>query len=328
MKDCLKRNNYISGVWFGAALAILIALPLVISRSWLSITTEILILSVAACGLNLLIGYCGRVNFGPAGLYAVGAYATGLFLEKTNIPFGAAMLAGPVMAGIISFPIGWFCVRCTSHYFALLSLAFGQIIWAAIHSWYSFTGGDDGIAGIRAPDFLMSITSYYYFTLVIVIICLVLLWMISHSSLGKTLQAIRENQHRAEFIGINSKRYLLIAFIVQGFFLGVAGSLYCGFSHAIFPVYASFLKGNDILIPCILGGIYNFTGPIVGVTVYIILTKIISAYTMYWLLFLALIIIFVVLFLRGGIVGFISERLSAIEEKRGIRGDIEGRESY
>ncbi|MCK4789900.1 MAG: branched-chain amino acid ABC transporter permease [Desulfobacteraceae bacterium] len=323
MKNFQKGSNGINRVWQAVVFAALLLLPFILSPSWLSITTEILILSIAACGLNLLIGYCGRVNFGPAGLYGVGAYATGLLLEKTGIPFGVAMIGGPIMAGIIALPIGWFCVRCTSHYFALLSLAFGQIIWATIHSWYSFTGGDDGIAGIRAPDFLLSISSYYYFSLVIAAICLIVLWMISNSSFGKTLKAIRENQQRADYIGINARRYLLIAFIIQGFFLGVSGSLYCGFSHAVFPVYASFLKGNDILIPCILGGIYNFTGPIVGVAVYIFLSKIISVYTMYWLLFLGVIIVFVVLFLRGGIVGFISEKLFPVMQRRGVRGDAE-----
>ena len=324
MKEFFKGITGINRVWLAVVFSVFLVLPFILSPSWLSITTEILILSVAACGLNLLIGYCGRVNFGPAGLYGVGAYATGLLLEKTGIPFAVAMIGGPVIAGIIALPVGWFCVRRTSHYFALLSLAFGQIIWAAIHSWYSFTGGDDGIAGIRTPDFLMSIPSYYYFTLVIFAICLVVLWMICNSTFGKTLQAIRENPHRVEFIGINVRKYLLIAFIIHGFFLGAAGSLYCGFSHAIFPVYASFLKGNDILIPCILGGIYNFIGPVVGVTVYIFLSKVISAYTMYWLLFLGIVIVLVVLFLRGGIVGFISEKLSPAMQRRGVSGDTRG----
>ena len=224
------------------------------------------------------------------------------------------------MAGIAAIPIGWFCARRTSHYFALLSLAFGQIIWAVIYGWYSFTHGDNGISGIRAPSFLMSLTNYYYFALVCVTIALIVLWLISNSPLGTSFRAIRENPSRAEFIGISVNRYLLIAFVIQGFFLGLAGSLYCGYSRAVFPAYASFLKTNTIIIPCILGGIYNFSGPIVGVVIYVLLSKIIAAYTVYHLLIMGVIIVLVVLFMRGGIVGFISEKFPVMIA-RGKRKD-------
>jgi branched-chain amino acid transport system permease protein len=297
-------------VWLAIIFALFISLPFIISLNWLSLVTEMLIMALAACGLNLILGYTGMVNFGPAGIYAVGAYTTALLIVRTGVPFGVAFLAGPVMSAVIGVMVGWFCVRRTHVYFALLTLAFSQLIWAVVFKWRDLTGGDDGIVGIDVPEFLANITSYYYFTLVIVAICLILLWVIVKSPFGKTLQAIRENPGRAEFIGINVRKYQLRVFVLQSFFLGVAGSLFTGFSEAVFSDYAHWIKSTDMIVICLLGGIYNFTGPIVGSVVYISLDKLITSYTEYWLLVLGSIIVFLVLFLRSGIVGFFSEKLS------------------
>lgn len=324
IRSSLRKVGVARLPWLAAAIAFFVALPLLISEGWLSIVSEMLIIALAACGLNLVLGYTGMVNFGPAGLYAVGAYTTALLLTKTGIPFAIAMVAGPVVAGIFAIIIGWFCVRRTHVYFALLTLAFSQLIWGVIFRWRDFTGGDDGIVGIRVPDFLTSITSYYYFAVVIVAICLTLLWMIVNSPFGKTLQAIRENPRRIEFIGINVRRYRLSVFILQGFFLGVAGSLFTGFSRAVFPDYAHWPKGADMLVICLLGGMYNFTGPIIGSVVYILLIKLISGYTMYWMLFLGCIIVLLVLFMRGGIMGFISEKLSPVMQRWKVSHDTKG----
>ena len=312
MKSFVKRVNAPGPVWLSIALAFLVALPSFISLGYVSLVTEMLIMGVAACGLNLIMGYTGMVSFGPAGLYAVGAYTTALLLVKVNIPFGLAMIAGPVIAGVAGVIVGWFCVRLTHVYFALLTLAFSQIIYTIIFEWYSFTGGDNGIVGIRVPDSLASINHYYYFTLAMAVICLGLMWMICNSSFGRTLQAIRENPDRTEFIGIHVRRYQLAAFVLSSFFLGAAGSLYCGFNHNVFPVYAHWSKGADILVVCLLGGMYNFLGPVLGSMVYILLEKAIMSFSEYWPFILGPVVVLVVLFLRGGIVGFISEKFSAI----------------
>ena len=310
MKKTFLRAMGTSGVWQGLAFALALALPFLISGGWLSIAIEILIMMLAACALNLILGYGGMVSFGPAGLYAVGSYTTALLLTKTGLPFAAAMIAGPIAAGIAGGIVGWFCVRRTAVYFALLTLAFSQIIWTIIFEWYGFTGGDNGIVGVPVSDLLMPVSHYYYFTLVIVTGLLILLWKIVNSPFGKTLQAIRENPGRTKFIGINVRRYQLTAFVISSVFLGAAGTLFCGFSHSVFPDYAHWVKSTDMLIVCLLGGIYNFGGPIIGSIVYILLSKLISSYTMYWLLFLGIIVVFLMLFMRGGIMGFISEKLS------------------
>jgi len=291
-------------------------LPGFLSEGWISLVNEMLILALAACGLNLMLGYAGMVSFGPAGFYAVGAYATALILIDTNLPFALAFAAGPLVAAASAVLIGWFCVRLTQVYFALLTLAFAQIIHTIIFEWYAFTRGDNGIVDIPIPQMLKSITHYYYFSFFIIILCLALLWLIIKSPFGKTLQAMRENAQRAESIGINVRLYQLSTFVLSGFFLGVAGSLFCGFNKNVFPNYAHWIKSTEMLVVCLLGGIYNFFGPIVGSIVYLFLDKVITGYTQFWPLVLGLIIILLLLFLRGGIAGFIAERM-ALRRRRG-----------
>lgn len=320
-KEFMKRICWSSSnIWLLIVLAILIALPFLIGAGFLSLVIEMLIMGIAACGLNLMMGYSGMVNFGPAGLYAVGAYTTALLLAKTGVPFGFAMIAGPVAAAIVGAIVGWFCVRLTHIYFALLTLAFSQLIFTIAYEWYGFTGGDNGIVGIPVPDFLVPIDHYYYFTLAITIVCLGLIWRIIHSPFGKTIQAYRENPERTEFIGIDTKRYRLKIFVLHSFFLGVAGSMYCGFNHNVFANYAHWLKGTDFIIACLLGGMYNFFGPVVGAAVYVFLEKLVISYTEYWLFVLGLIIILLSLSLSGGIVGFIAEQFSIMRKKYDTQG--------
>ena len=167
------------------------------------------------------------------------------------------------------------------------------------------------------PAFLDSITNYYYFSLIIVCICLALMWMIVKSPFGKILQALRENPERTKFIGIHVRLYRLAAFVLSGFFLGAAGSLYCAFNQNVFPNYAHWMKSTEMLVVCLLGGVYNFLGPVVGSIVYILLDKVITSFTQYWPLVLGLVVLALLLFLKGGIAGFISEKITASRESRG-----------
>jgi branched-chain amino acid transport system permease protein len=296
----------------GVLIVLLLALPFLIPDSWVSMATEMLIMSLAGCALNLMLGYTGMVSFGPAGLYAVGAYTTAILLARYHLSIVWAIVAAPILAGIAGAIVGWFCVRRSAVYFALLTLAFAQIIWTIIFEWYDFTGGDNGIVSIPIPEFFFTLSHCYYFALVIVGGCLLLLWTIVHSPFGKTLQAIRENPNRTEFIAIPLRRYQLAAFVISSVFLGVAGSIFCVFSGSVFPDYAHWAKSTDMLVVCLLGGFYNFAGPIVGSVIYILLSKIIAKQTMYWMFFLGVIIVFLVLFLRNGIMGFLSEKFSSV----------------
>jgi branched-chain amino acid transport system permease protein len=318
-----SQAGAINIAWVGVVLAVFVVLPIFIGTGWISVITEMLIMAIAATGLNLMLGYAGMISFGAAGIYAVGAYTTALILVKTSLPFGLGFIAGPVAAGLASVIIGWFCVRLTHIYFALLTLAFSQIIYTIVFTWYSFTKGDDGIAGIPVPAFLVSVEHYYYFALITAVVCFMLLWIIANSPFGKTLKAIRENPQRVLSVGIPVRRYQLGVFVLSGFFLGAAGSLFCGFNKNVFPDYAHWAKSADMLAVCLLGGIYNFFGPFVGSIIYIFLDKVITGVTEYWSFFLGLIIVLLVLFLPGGVVGFVLRSSSLVrggDEKGNSKG--------
>jgi len=302
---------------------VLLIVPFVFSRSMVSLINEMLIMALAGCALNLMLGYGGMVSFGPAGLYAVGAYATAILLTKYGAPFFVAVLAAPVVAAIVGAIVGWFCVRRSAVYFALLTLAFAQIIWTIIFEWYDFTNGDNGIVSIPIPEVLYVGSNIYYFSLAIVAVCIFVLWRIVNSPFGATLQAIRENPMRTEFIAVPVRRYQLAAFVISSFFLGIAGSLFCVFAGSVFPDYAHWVKSTDMLVVCLLGGIYNFAGPIVGSAVYILISKIISKNTTYWMFFLGIIIVFLVLYMRNGMVGFAAEKIFRFKN----RLDAEKREN-
>jgi len=311
----LTNRFFSTGSWMILVSLVLLIVPFVFSRSMVSLINEMLIMALAGCALNLMLGYGGMVSFGPAGLYAVGAYATAILLTKYGAPFFVAVLAAPVIAALVGAIVGWFCVRRSAVYFALLTLAFAQIIWTIIFEWYDFTNGDNGIVSIPIPEVLYVGSNIYYFSLAIVAVCIFVLWRIVNSPFGATLQAIRENPMRTEFIAVPVRRYQLAAFVISSFFLGIAGSLFCVFAGSVFPDYAHWVKSTDMLVVCLLGGIYNFAGPIVGSAVYILISKVISKNTTYWMFFLGIIIVFLVLYMRNGMVGFAAEKISRLRNR-------------
>lgn len=291
-------------------LALFLVLPFFIGEGWTGLVIETFIMAIAASAANLMTGYSGLVSFGIAGFYGAGAYITGLLITKLATPFGAALLAGPIGCAILALPIGWFCVRRTAVYFSMLSLAFSQLMYVVVYTWYGFTGGDDGIVGVSVPDFLSSVFSYYYFVLAILVITLVVMRIIIQSPFGKTVQALRENPDRSNFIGINVRSYQHAVFVLSSFFLGLAGSLYCGFNKNVFADYLFWVKTFEIIIVYLLGGIFNFMGPTIGAFIYIFANKIITRYTEYWPMALGMLIVLITLFMPNGVAGFISERLS------------------
>jgi branched-chain amino acid transport system permease protein len=268
-----------------------------------------MIMGLFASSLNLLLAYTGMVCFGGAAFFGVGAYTGALLVLKTSVPFPLAFMAAPVVAAFCGLIIGWFCVRLSDIFFAMLTLAFGELIFAIIFKWYSFTGGDNGLVNIPLPSLLEPIQTYYYFVLVIVIVCLTVFWILSNSPFGKTLQAIRDNAERVEFIGVNVRRYKLIVFVIFSFFAGISGVLFAFFNHNVFPVYAGWVKGAEPLLMIILGGTYNFLGPTAGAAIFLILEKVIFARTEYWPICMGVVLACCVLFLRGGLLGFLQSKL-------------------
>jgi len=302
-------------VWLLISLTVLVLAPFFLSEFLTVFVTEMLIMGLFAVAFNLLFGYTGLLSFGHAAYFSLGAYTTGLILIRVTTSVPLAFLVGILVATFAAWVIGFLCVRLDEIYFAMLTLAFGMMIHTLIWQWDSLTGGADGLVGIPRPEFLFfdlsNISSYYYFTLIVLVICLAVLWVITHSPFGLTLKSIRENQERVEYLGVNMKRYRLISFVVSGLFSGVAGALFAPFEMAISPDIAFWTKSAEPVFMSLVGGMNIFLGPLVGAGIFMFLKEIISGYTEYWMFPLGAILILLVIFLRGGIIGFAHDKLTA-----------------
>lgn len=295
--------------WAGLIVAATLLIPLVVGEYWIHVAVEILIMGLFAVSFNMIFGYMGQLSFGHAAYFGVGAYATGLLLVKTSVPLPLSLAVSMLTAGAFALVIGYFCVRLTGIYFAILTMAFGQLLYYIIFQWYSFTGGDDGLQGILPPDYLMGVTAYYYFTLAIVVAALVVMWFISGSPFGYTMRAIRDNADRTRFIGIHVRKYMLINFVIAGMFAGLAGGLLGPFNRSIAPDLCNWHQSGVPVFMTVIGGPLGFLGPIIGSIIYTFLFAFVTGFTEYWPLTIGLVIITVVLFVPGGVLGLAQTRL-------------------
>jgi branched-chain amino acid transport system permease protein len=254
------------------------------------------------------------VSFGHAAYFGIGAYTTGILMKHGGAPFVLAWPAGGILAGLFALVFGFFCVRLTKIYFAMLTLAFAQIVWAICFKWNDVTGGEQGMPEIPYPDLawmerlpvladLRTSDYFHLLTVVCVAACLLVLRRIVESPFGRMLTTIRENPERAEFIGVNVRRYQLIAFVLAGAFAGLAGALFGIFNRGVFPDFAYWPKSSEVLIMTILGGMAYFWGPAVGALVLLVLNQQILSYTQYWPFVLGTILIVLLFVFPGGIVG-------------------------
>lgn len=284
--------------------AALAAFPLLVSEFYLRMATEILIMALFAVSFNLLLGCGGMLSFGHAGFFAVGAYTVAVLMHKAGVSFLLALLAAPAVTAVVAAATGYFCVRLRGFYFSILTLAFGQLIWGVIFKWAALTEGDDGIVGLQPPTLLASSGAFYYFTALLTAGCLTLIWMIIESPFGRTLQAIRENAERSQFIGVNVNGLRLGAFVLSATFSGIAGALFAPFNGSVFPTFALWTKSGEVVLMSILGGMYAFLGPAVGAAVMLSLDQMISVYTEYWPFVLGVVLLLLVLFFPEGLMGF------------------------
>ena len=283
--------------------------PLTGSRFYVFLFTDILIFGLFALSLNLLLGYTGLVSFGQAAYFGIGSYTMALLIKKAGLTFGIAFIAAGVFGAAAALVIGFFCVRLTKIYFAMLTLAFSQIVWAIVFKWNSLTGGDTGIYGIDFPQYIDSKTRFFYFTLAVVSVSVLLLGKIVNSPFGRILTTIRDNPERTEFIGINVKLFQLLAFVISGFFSAIAGGLFAVFNHSIFPDFCQWPVSAEVLIMTLLGGMYSFFGPMVGAAVLLYLRLEVTSYTEYWPLILGTILMLLLFFAPGGIMGFFHDQI-------------------
>ncbi|MDA8188887.1 MAG: branched-chain amino acid ABC transporter permease [Dehalococcoidales bacterium] len=308
-----------------AVSAALVFAPLIIPVFWIYILTLIFVTALLAISLNLVLGYGGIYQFHHAVFYGIGAYTTALILTKTSLPMWVGFGAGPLVAAASGLIIGWFCVRLTKLYFGMLQISLGSLVWIIVSRAYSITGGDNGIHDIPVPTLLGSSNGVYYFTLIIFMVSLVVMYLIVKSPFGCTLQATRDNPQRCEAVGINVRRHQLAAIGIAAFFAGVAGVLFVGLERSVFPGLLFWVFSLEVFVMCLLGGWFTFAGPIVGAAVVVALRTSVSIYTDYWTLVLGVILILLIFFLPEGVMGFLLKRLEPrpIEEGRPL-ADVAG----
>ena len=293
-------------------------MPILASTYQTQLLTYGLTLAIAALGFNLLLGYTGLLSFGHSAFLGAGAYAVAFMMRYLGVSsMELFLLGGIAFSAAVAALFGVVCVRHTRIFFAILTLALSQVLWTLAYKFFWITGGTDGIrvpfskvtllgglVSFPGPDaFSGFVTSYYYYVLVVFAVCTALMWLIVHSPFGKTLQAIRDNETRARFLGVRIWRYRWLAFLVSGIFTGLAGTLWVPLNGLVTPDVLYWPQSGKIVFFAVLGGFRNFFGPIIGAVTFNYLEVYAVALTEYWQLTLGVILIVLVTFLPAGIVG-------------------------
>lgn len=291
-----------------------------------------LIGAIAALGFNLLLGYTGLLSFGHSAYFGAGAYAVAFLVKYFHASSMEVFLAGGVLAtAVITALFGFVCVRYTRIFFSILTLALSQVLWSLAFKFFWVTGGTDGLrvptptllggmVGVLAgpPEAKVEFLSYryYYYVLGVFFICVVLMWVIVHSPFGKALQAIRDNETRAEFVGVQVRKYRWIAFLVSGTFTGIAGALWVPLNGLTTPDILYWPFSGKIVFFTVLGGFRTFAGPIIGSIAYHYLEAYAIGITVYWQLVLGIVLVVLVLTMPAGIVGTIGLLRSKLKGAR------------
>ena len=280
-----------------------------------ALATQIIIWGLFALGFNVCLGYTGMLSFGHAAYFGVGAYTTGIVLIRLwqNIWFG--LFAGLVMGALLALILGYLCIKRRGIYFAMLTLAFAQLVYFVAFQWVDLTGGDNGLRNIPAVPlsfFGLSIdihspVRFYFFVLFFVFLSLLALNRILQSPFGHVLQAVRENEQRARSCGYEATNVRWLAFIISGAISGLAGGLYALYLHFVGIESLYYSTSGQVIMMTLLGGMGSFIGPFIGAGVFLYLEDVLSAITPNWMIFLGVIFVLCVLFFPSGIWGTVKE---------------------
>ena len=301
-----SRSYLVAAGLLGLAL---MALPIVTAGSPYTtvLMIDLLVAALFAASLHFIMGPAGMHSFGHAAYFGLGAYGAALLARSAGLPMEASLLLAPLVAALGALIFGWFAVRLSGVYLAMLTLAFAQIIWAITFQWDSFTGGSNGLTGVWPAPWLASKINYYYLTLVLVAAGVLLMRRLLFSPFGYAQRACRDSVLRADAIGMDVKRMQWAAFVVAGTFAGLAGAIYAFSKGSISPETLSVGKSVDGLVMVLLGGIQTLAGPVVGAITFSWLHDTVARNTDYWRAMLGAIILILVLLFPQGIAGFIQQ---------------------
>lgn len=293
---------------------VLISLPLWIDAIGLYqyLGVEILIWTIFALGFNLLLGYTGLPSFGHGAFFGIGAYGFGLVQIHWMESLWLGMACGIVGAALAGGLVAAFLSHRRGIYFALLSIAFGQVFWFIAIKWHGVTGGEDGLLNIPRPDVdlgfvafsLQSNQGLFYFTLFVFALAVIGIWRIVHSPFGRVIQAIKQNEMRASFVGYNVWLHKWLVFTLSAALAGLAGGLFAMAQQSAYPdVMSLHASGIVVMMTLVGGGMVSFWGPVIGAVVFFLARDLLGAATETWLLWYGLMFMLVVLFKPEGIAG-------------------------
>ena len=310
------RNKRAGGI---AIWLVLCAMPYWLPEigGYTSLGSRVLVLALAAMSLNFLLGFTGVLSFGHAAYFGLGAYGVGLTIKylvpSTLAGIGVGVLTGTLAAAII----GGLIVRLRGIYFAMVTIAFGQVFYFVAFRWNSVTGGDDGLSGWQRLPIELGITridiagsdkAFFYLVLICFAIAVGIMAALLHSPFGRTLLAIRENERRARFLGIPVDRHIWLSWLISCLFVSLAGTLYALLNNFADPHDLRWDQSGDFVIMAVLGGMRSFWGPLIGAAIFVVLQDYISSQTANWMSFIGLFFVLVVLFFPRGVLGVLQRR--------------------
>ncbi len=290
---------------------------LVLVGGYTPLGTRMVVLGLAAMSLNFLLGFTGVLSFGHAAYFGLGAYGAGLTLKYLADSSLLAILVGTAAGGVAAAVIGALIARLRGVYFAMVTIAFGQVFYFIAFRWNSVTGGDDGLSGWhRAPidlgfakiDIVHGDKAFYYLVLAAFAIAVGVMAALLRSPFGRTLLAIRENERRARFLGIPVDRHIWLSWLVSCTFVSLAGTLYGLLNNFADPHDLRWDQSGDFVIMAVLGGMRSFWGPLIGAVIFVALQDYVSSATENWMSFIGLFFVLVVLFFPRGVLGIVQRK--------------------
>jgi branched-chain amino acid transport system permease protein len=311
----LSKQKINMGVW-----VLLLTMPLWMNAvgGYTVLASQVVILGLAAMALNFLLGYTGVLSFGHAAYFGLGAYGCGMTIKYLVPSTPVGILVGVAVGAIAAMIIGAMIVRLRGVYFAMVTIAFGQVFYFITFRWNDVTGGDDGLGGwsrkaldlgFTQIDIAGNDTVFYYFVLVLFALATALMAWILRSPFGHTLLAIRENERRALFLGIPVNKHIWISFVISCAFASLAGALYALLNNFTDPRALYWGQSGNFVIMAVLGGMRSFWGPLIGAAIFVVLQDFVSSHTQNWMSFVGLFFVLVVLFFPRGVLGILMRKV-------------------
>ncbi|MGB6348701.1 MAG: branched-chain amino acid ABC transporter permease [Pseudolabrys sp.] len=303
-------------------MLLLLALPywLPAIGGYVELGNRVVVLGLAAMSLNFLLGYTGVLSFGHAAYFGLGAYGAGMTIRYLVPSTGLGLLVGTVVGTVAAAIIGPMIIRLRGVYFAMVTIAFGQVFYFIAFRWSSVTGGDDGLIGwTRQPlnfgfatiDILHNPTAFYYLVFGVFAVATGIMAWLLRSPFGRTLIAIRENERRARFLGIPVDQHIWISWVISCGFVSLAGALYSLVNNFVDPRALYWTQSGDFVIMAVLGGMRSFWGPLIGAAIFVVLQDYLSSQTENWMSFVGLVFVLVVLFFPRGVLGIVRRKLAS-----------------